>query len=339
VKIPVKIVQGDTVSLWDTHLNSAVTKDFPSTYFALGKKVDQLYAVDTYGRGCFLLATAVIIGLLLPATVLRFAKYWFILGLMMLAGMSVSCAFCKTTSDWARIDEFLPGLSVLAYGIVAVPLFVRPIRPWPNIGYSVVVALCVAPTFLIFFFPKACPFCAILLIANVVLARYFEFARQTTSVLIGLPLVQGRSIFVVLVFIFVSKLGMATGILHSSFSPPFSSTNLNGTQISKYVNNINEHFTGNILVGQPHCSACEIARVILEEKQVGHMELTQCSDDPKGPCVKKDVMASFVSPTILTVRNGKVQQSFEGWPSSPAMQSDLLSVLKENQPEKEEKNK
>ncbi len=334
LRIKTVITDDNSISLSGLDPSKLVAVGFPQTYSTLGSRVDKLYSIDTYTRGALLLASAALGGLLLPFATIIFARIWFFLGLMTLAGMGVSCVFCTTSGGFASLDNFLPILVLIAYAIFALPLFLG-LTSTKIFRLSTIVSgiLCLSPAILIFLIPKACPFCAILLTTNIVLLRFFEHSSTETIEILNIPILNGKLALSVLAIVMLSKVGMVAGVIRSPETKLVDVKKLQNAPLSDIAQNLASDFSGTLIIGMPHCSACEMARDSLKAKSITFREISECSRGQTTPCIRSSQMSGLVSPTIVLTSRGKIVSAFAGWPSTPSSQDDLLRIISNGNPE------
>ena len=328
------IVTADTnISMSSTLATTPIMEGFPKVYGALGSRVDKLDSLDTYVRGVLLLASATLVGILLPFGTLKFARFWFFAGLLLLAGLSVSCAFCRATSGLATIDNFIPIIALIAYGIVVIPLFFGLTSPsLIRLATITEVGLCLSPAILIFFLPKACPFCAGLLTINIVLLRFFSHLGTNELGILQPPLFNGKFAVSILALVMLSKVGMIAGVIGTPERRLADYTKFKNVPLDELVVNLPTDYSGVLLVGLPHCSACELAKEIFKSKAIEFEEISECEQGQKTPCVRKYQMPGLLSPTIIRATNGKIKAAYAGWPSTPSSQNDLLRAVTSDGP-------
>jgi len=208
---------------------------------------------------------------------------------------------------------------------------------------AVVVAMALlAQPMLMYFEPKVCPACLLLTFSLTYLCvMLFESRFNFPDNALIFPKAFNHGILVLVVLVALKHGLSLSG--NESFRP---STHVEANFLHKNIADFVPPKGRNLLIGkhtllitQPTCTACNIAKNSLSTSHIRFDEVEVCSSKGRDYCFKND--GNVIStPLLLLTRDGVVVFERKGWPSGEFEERELIQTINEFQdrPGQEKKN-
>gem|GEM_PF-6201861 len=243
-----------------------------------------------------------------------------------------TCITCSTGAT--RLEALALPCAALGFGILIIHLIFYPSVSWLRVlGLFILATIPFGQLVLVSSDPKLCPVCLIIGTCSF-LTEYPEcFSDALRMRRVGLasrPALVGTCCFLLAV---MGKTLLLPILSPQKIADTTSPAKYVGANIADLIQDGPATDNGVVLVTLWGCEGCDLAKASLLAHHIVFAEISPCSALNTSRCFKKR-SEGFSAPLLLKVgADGQIVYSFEGWPSSPKLQSEIYSALEQSETE------